>query len=94
MIYGWLGFALARRDIPVDGYQYLLKALKIAEEIGDTKAIGYNCTWLTQVCADLGLLDKAVIYGERAREIAYHFDSDQELFGMAFVICYASLLQG
>ena len=48
MFYGWLGFALSRRDMPVDGYQYLHKALHIAEEIGDMKAIGYSCAWLTQ----------------------------------------------
>jgi class 3 adenylate cyclase/tetratricopeptide (TPR) repeat protein len=84
MFYGWLGSALSRREIPVDAYRYLRKAQQIAEEIGDIKASGYICARLTQTCADMGLLDEAVIYGERAREAANLFKSDQELFRAAF----------
>jgi class 3 adenylate cyclase/tetratricopeptide (TPR) repeat protein len=95
MFYGWLGVALTRRNMPIDGYQYLRKTLKIAEEIGDMKAIGYNCTWLTQVCADMGLLDEAVIYGERARETANRFESDQYLFvGALTFSAYAHFFRG
>ena len=95
MFYTWFGLALSRRGMPVDGYQYLHKALHIAEEIGDSKAIGYCCVWLTQVYADLGLLDEAVIYGERAREAANRFESDQELFSLAFVFsAYAHFFGG
>jgi len=84
MFYNWFGCALSRRDMPVDGYQYARKALQIAEEIGDIKGVGYSCMWLTQACADMGLLDEAIIYGERAREAANLFESDQELLRMAF----------
>jgi len=95
MLYGWFGTALSRRDMPVDGYRYLQKALQIAGEVGDRKAIGYNCMWLTQVCADLGLLDEAVIFGERAREAANHFESDQYMFTWAFYIsAYAYWFRG
>jgi class 3 adenylate cyclase/tetratricopeptide (TPR) repeat protein len=95
MFYGWLGMALSMGDRPVDGYQYLHKALQIAEEIGDIKAIGYNCTWLTLTCADMGLLDEAVIFGERARDIAVRFDSDQFLFRPAiFLSAYAHYFRG
>jgi class 3 adenylate cyclase/tetratricopeptide (TPR) repeat protein len=95
MFYGWLGLALSRRDMPVDGYHYLQKALQIAEEVGDTKGIGYNCAWLAQVCADMGLLDEAVIYGERAREAAYRFESDQDLLSNAFMLsAYAHWMRG
>ena len=95
MFYGWLGLALSRREMLFDGYQYLQKALQIAEEIGDSKAIGYNCAWLTQVSADLGLLDEAVILGERAREAALHFESDQELFREAlFYSAYVHYFRG
>jgi len=83
MFYALLGCALSRRAIPVDGYPYLQKALRAAEEIGDIKGVGYSCAWLTQVCADLGLLDEAVMYGERARDVAKHFESDQELSVLA-----------
>jgi predicted ATPase/class 3 adenylate cyclase len=95
MFYGWLGCALSRRDMLVDGYRYLHKALQIAEEIGDIKGLGYSCMWLTQVCADLGLLDEAVICGEKAREAANHFESDQYLFRMAlFGSGYAHYFRG
>jgi predicted ATPase len=95
MFYGWLGCAFTRREMPVEGYQYLPKALKIAEEIGDVKGVGYSCTWLMQVCADLGLIDEAVTFGERAREAANRFESDQELFNLAFVFsAYAHFFRG
>jgi predicted ATPase len=95
MFYGWLGFALARRDMPVDGYQYLRKALQIAEEIGDIKATGYNCAWLTYTCTDLGLLDEAIIYGQRAQDVAIQFESDQDLFGTALGgFAYAHWMRG
>ena len=86
MFYNWFGCALSRRDMPVEGYPYVRKALQIAEEIGDIKGVGYSCMWLTQVCADMGLLDEAISYGKRAREVANRFESDQELFRMAFHI--------
>ena len=95
MFYGWLGLALSRRDMPVDGYRCLHKAIQIAEEIGDMKAIGYNCAWLTSTCADMGLLDEAIIFGERAREAANHFESDQDLSSMAFLYsAYAHWFKG
>ena len=95
MFYGWLGFALGRREKLQDGYQYLRKALHIAEEIGDSKAIGYNCTWLIHACADMDILEEVVIFGERAREIANRFESDQYLFGMAFMFSgYAHYFRG
>jgi class 3 adenylate cyclase/tetratricopeptide (TPR) repeat protein/ribosomal protein L40E len=84
MFYGWLGWALSKRDTLIDGYEYMRKANQVAEEIGDVKGIGYTCTWLTWICADLGLLDEAIIFAERAREIANRFEYDQYLFRMAF----------
>jgi len=85
MFYGWLGFALSNREMFVDGYQYLHKALCIAEEIGDMKAIGYCCAWLAKNLTQMNLLEEAIVLGERARETARHFESDQYLFGTAFV---------
>ena len=90
MFYAWLGYALSMRDVPVNGCQYLHKALHIAENIKDMKAIGYCCGWLTQACADIGLLEDAVVFGKRAREIANHFESDQVLFRMAFAYSYTA----
>jgi tetratricopeptide (TPR) repeat protein len=95
MFYGWLGFALGRREKLQDGYQYLRKALHIAEEIGNIKGVGYCCAWLTHACNDMGLLEEAIIFGERARETANHFESDHYLFGMAFMFsAYAHFFRG
>ena len=76
MFYGWLGFALSNKEMFVDGYQYLQKALCIAEEIGDMKAIGYCCAWLAKNLTHMNLLEEAIVLGERARETARHFESD------------------
>ena len=80
MFYVWCGIFLGFRDRGEDSYKYLLNALKLGEEIGDEQLIGYACTWLTWTCADLGLLDEAISFGERAQEIAKHLVSDQFLY--------------
>ncbi len=42
--------------------------------------IGYACSWLTWTCAELGLLDEAIVFGEKAQEISRILDSDHYLF--------------
>jgi len=84
MFYGWLGLALSRRDMPVDGYHYLCRALQIAEDISDVKGVGHSCAHLAYVCTDLGMLDEAIIFGGRAQEIANRFESEQQLFRIAY----------
>jgi tetratricopeptide (TPR) repeat protein len=81
MFYAWVGLTLyiARRG-PKDSYQYLSRALELGEEIGSQQVIGYACAWLTWTCAELGLLDKAIAFGEKAQEISRILDSDQYLF--------------
>jgi tetratricopeptide (TPR) repeat protein len=63
-----------------DSYHYLCKAIKLGEEIGDQQVIGYACAWLTWTCTELGLLDEAIKFGERAQEIAKLFPSDHYLY--------------
>ncbi len=95
MFYGWIGFALSRREMLVDGYRYLHKALKVAEEIGDIRAIGYCCAWLAKNYTDMDLLDEAIILGERACDVAHRFESDSYLFGTAFgYSAYAHFFRG
>jgi len=95
MFYGWLGLALGRREKLQNGYLYLQKALKLGEEIGDVKGVGYSCTWLATIGADFGLLDDAIIYAERAREAANHIKSDHYLFSMALICSgYAYYFKG
>jgi tetratricopeptide (TPR) repeat protein len=80
MFYGWLGFAMWARGKSKDSYEYLRKALEIGEEIEDQQVIGHACTWLTWTCVDLGLLDQAIAFGERAQEIYRSLESDQYIY--------------
>jgi class 3 adenylate cyclase/tetratricopeptide (TPR) repeat protein len=80
MFYGWLGMALWAGAKFKDSYQYSCKALKLGEEIGDKLVIGYACTRLIWTSAELGLLDDAITYGERAREISRSVKSDHYLY--------------
>jgi len=56
------------------------KAIELGEEIEDQRVIGLACTWLPWICAELGLLNEAIKFGERALEIAKHFPSDHYLY--------------
>jgi tetratricopeptide (TPR) repeat protein len=80
MFYVWYGFSLWLRNRDEDSYKYLQKGLKIGEEIGDEYLTGYACNWLVWTCAELGLLDEAIRFGERAQEIASRFPLDQFLY--------------
>jgi len=80
MFYAWYGFSLNFREQCKDSYKYLLKALELGEEIEDQQVIGYACTWLSWTCTELGSLEEAILYGERAQEISKQIPSDQYLF--------------
>jgi tetratricopeptide (TPR) repeat protein len=93
MFCSWFGFVQTCRGNFKDAYPYLCKALNIGENIRDNQLIGYACTWLEWTCAGLGLLDDAIIYGERAQEIARLLESDRYLYfkslgGLATNWCY------
>ncbi|MCJ7683034.1 MAG: AAA family ATPase, partial [Desulfobacteraceae bacterium] len=78
MFYAWIGWALRSREKLREGYDYLLKALQLAEEVNSQRVIGYACAWLSWTCADLGLLDEAVMYGKRAQALIESRQSDGE----------------
>ena len=80
MFYAWLGFTLSFREKYRDSYHYLCKAIELGEEIENRQVIGYACSWLTWTCSEQGLLDEAIKFGERAREIAELFPSDHYLY--------------
>jgi class 3 adenylate cyclase/tetratricopeptide (TPR) repeat protein len=93
MFNGWHGFALQCRGTTKESYEYLHRALEIGEEIGDQRIIGYACSWLTWTCAGFGLLDEAIIHGERAQKISKSIESDHYLYfkslgGLAFAHWY------
>jgi class 3 adenylate cyclase/tetratricopeptide (TPR) repeat protein len=80
MFYAWFGLGLWCNGKARSSYGYLCKALKIGEEIEDRKVIGYACAWLTWTCTELGLLEEAIAFGERAQEISRSFEADQYLY--------------
>jgi len=80
MFYGWLGLALYCSGKAKTSYEYLCNALKIGEEIEDRRVIGYACAWLAWTCAELGLLEEAIAFGQRAQDISKSFESDQYLY--------------
>ena len=80
MFYAWLGLGLNGTGEMKSSYEYLCKALKTGEEIGDRRVIGYACTWLTWTCAELGLLQEAAAFGKRAQDVSRSFESDSYLY--------------
>lgn len=80
MFYAWLGMALWAAGKSKDSYHYLCKALALGEEARDLKVIGYACAWLPLPCPEIGILDKGIEYGERAKRIADELPSDQYLY--------------
>jgi tetratricopeptide (TPR) repeat protein len=69
-LYVWLGMAAFCRARHRNAYQYLHKALKLGEETENMQVIGHACGWLPWVCAELGLFEEGISFGERAQEIA------------------------
>jgi len=80
MFKAWIGFAIFNRGKMTDSYQYLTEALKICEEIKEDQSIGYICSWLTWTCSEMGLLDEAIQYGERAQRIYKSDKSDPYIY--------------
>ena len=80
MFYAWYGFSLTFREKNRESYEYLRKALKIGEEIADRQVIGYASAWLSWTCVDMGALEEAILFGERAQQISKHIPEDHYLF--------------
>ncbi len=80
MYYVWLGVALYMAGKTADSYDYLQKALDLGDRCSNQKVIGYACAWLAWTCGEMGLLAKGIGYGERARQMAKSFPSDQYMF--------------
>jgi tetratricopeptide (TPR) repeat protein len=95
MYYSWLGIAIWMAGKPKDSYEYLCKALELGENYGNQKVVGYACTWLTWACAELGLFNEGIGFGERAQKIAESFPSDQYLFFKSLAaLCFIYWMKG
>jgi|WetSurMetagenome_2_1015567.scaffolds.fasta_scaffold05743_2 class 3 adenylate cyclase/tetratricopeptide (TPR) repeat protein len=90
MFYAWLSCALWHREKGHDAYDYLVKALRLGGESGDLLLQGYANTWLTWTCLELGRLDEAAKYAEKAQILCQSADVDHYLYfnslaGLAYV---------
>ena len=78
MYYAWFGFSTWSQGFRLgDAYKHLVSAIQLGEESGDQQVVGYALAWLSWVCGEMGLFDEAISYGQRAREIAKDYPSDQ-----------------
>ena len=80
MFYAWLGCALWHREQFKEAYHHLSEALKIGEEIRSNRVVGYACGWLSWVCTELGLLDEAVLFADRAARVFKTGCTDQYIY--------------
>ncbi len=80
MFYAWLSCALWHREMVRDAYVYLSKALRLGEEAGDLLLMGYVNTWLTWTCMELGRLDEAAVFAEKAQALCQSADVDHYIY--------------
>jgi class 3 adenylate cyclase/tetratricopeptide (TPR) repeat protein len=93
MFYVRLGAALVFRMQLVDANGYLRQALKIGEEIGDQKVIGYACAYLIWGCTEHGLIDEAIGFGERVRQMEI-YTKNPDLFRWTGALSLAYAAKG
>jgi tetratricopeptide (TPR) repeat protein len=55
-------------------------AIQLGEETEDDQVIGYASAWISWICTELGLTDKAILYAEKAQEIYRTSKSDQYIY--------------
>jgi tetratricopeptide (TPR) repeat protein len=95
MFYVWLGVAHFMAGRPKQSYEYLSRGLAFGKIASNQKVIGYACSWLTWACAELGLFDEGLDFGEQAQEFAKSFASDQYLFFKSLGgICFINFFKG
>lgn len=80
MYYGWLSCAMWHREMFADAHRYLTEALRLGEETHNLQVVGYACTWLAWSCVEMGRLQEALGYAERAQTIARQVDSDHYIY--------------
>ena len=91
----WAGIAIYMAGRMKEAYDFLRKALEFGEKHNDQKVIGYACTWLCWLGAEMGNYTEGRQYGDRAQKIAQSFPSDQYLFFKSFMgLTYISFFEG
>ena len=85
MFYASLGFAFGQIGRSRESYEYLLKALKFCQEAKNERYTAFCCSWLTQACEELGLLEDAIVFGKQGQKIAKQLPWDLILFNETHV---------
>jgi class 3 adenylate cyclase/tetratricopeptide (TPR) repeat protein len=80
MFHAWLGCALWHRERFRDAYRYMFSALTLAEEASNNQITGYVCSWLTWICTELGLMEDAMRYADKAQEIYKSDEADNYIY--------------
>jgi class 3 adenylate cyclase len=80
MFYFWLSMALFFKQECKDAFQSSNRSLLFGEESREPIVIGYACVCQAFSNLDLGLLDEAVVFGERARRISESYLNGQQKF--------------
>ncbi len=94
IFYSWLGWALWWKEKFRESYECQCKALELGE-LPDPRVMGYACTWLPFICAEMGMLDEAIAHGAKAQEISATLASDPFMyFKSLFGIAHAHWLRG
>jgi len=69
MLFAWLGCGLWHRERFEEARKYMLRALELGKAGDNRRLAGYANSWLSWICTEQGLLDKAVSYAEKAQQI-------------------------
>ena len=90
MFFAWFGWGHFGSGHIRVGRDYILKALKLAQTVGDQRALGYAYTFLSWVGGSTGMFEEGLDAARKALEIgkAYpwdHYISFKGLAGMSFV---------
>ena len=96
LFYSNLGASFWHLERHLEAFHYEQKSLEFAEALQDQRLIAYACTWLTWTCAELGRLDEATLYGNRAIELSNSYQTEHMLFlfsrwGMAHTNLYKGI---
>ncbi len=79
IFYAWLGMALWGAGKHKESYNYLKTALKLGEETGDLRVMGFATAWLPLACVERGLIKEGIEYGQRAVKICSKLPEEQYL---------------
>ena len=95
LFYSNLGGCLWHLERFLEAFHYERKSLEFAEALQNQRLIAWACTWLTWTCAELGRLDDATLYGDRAIELSNFYQTEHLLFLTShFGIAYTNLFKG